>query len=897
MDPLELESDQIRMAVRVTGVVQGVGFRPFIYRLAVQERLGGFVRNDGQGVYIEIQGKISGVERFLKRIRSESPPAAVIASVESEPVRVKRAGGPDHTAGPPARDQRLGNDAGVAAAAAGRAALPARRGASGDPCPATESAEEASGEIGCASAGPGARRVASDASAARGHASFSIVESGPGESRPLPISPDLACCDACLREVLSETDRRRRYPFTNCTDCGPRFTILRSVPYDRPNTTMSGFAMCPLCKAEYDEPGDRRFHAQPNACPECGPELELVGPGDERLRGEAALERACRLLSAGGILAVKGVGGYHLACDGESEPAVSTLRRRKHRYDRPFALMVRDMETAELIGRLDDAERSLLESAAAPIVLLLRLTGGPESSVRVAGSVAPGFKRLGIMLPYTPLHHMLLRGGPRVLVMTSGNVSEEPIAYLDEDAKQRLSGVADVFLLHNRPIRARCDDSVMWLPDGGRPQMIRRSRGYVPAPLSLPAATPVPILAVGGYFKNAFCIADGHKAYLSHHIGDTSNAEALRSFEDGVEHFKALFSVKPDAVAYDMHPEYPTTKYARKLEVSRFIPVQHHHAHVASCMADNGVPSGAKVLGVAFDGTGYGPDGTIWGGEFLVCTYSDFERYAHLGYMPLPGGEAAVREPWRLAAFAAERILGEDFHRKPLPFAAGIDMAKWRVIGKAVGRGVNAPLCCSVGRLFDCVSALLGVRSRINYEGQAAVELEALAAADPTIRSAAGGGRADRPPRSSAAPGGGVSGDGASVAGEGSDRLDDIERLMDLACYPIVVNGDVIEWEPIVGGAMEDAIRGEPIGLISAKFHRTLAEVVLAVAKRARRGEGLDSVALSGGVFMNEIMHRLVVRLLRGEGFAVHTHSAVPANDGGIAFGQAAVAAAKLAGV
>jgi hydrogenase maturation protein HypF len=587
MSRTDSAQDLVRVAVRITGVVQGVGFRPFIYRLASQQRLVGFVNNDGRGVYIEVQGKPESVDTFLERVREERPPAAAVFSVESKPMEI-----------------------------------------------AAETA-------------------------------FSIRQSGEKEPGPLPVSPDLATCDKCLTEIFTSTDRRYRYPFTNCTDCGPRFTIVASVPYDRPNTTMKAFRMCPSCRAEYDDPGDRRFHAQPNACPDCGPQIELVERGRRLAQGDLALKTACRLLAQGEVVAVKGVGGYHLACDGCSESAVSGLRRRKHRYDRPFALMVRDIETAVALCFLSQSERVLLESAAAPIVLLVRKSPGSSErlskppaggwagagagdasarqsgsgtlSAQVAPSVAPGLRRLGLMLPYTPLHHMLLRDGPPVLVMTSGNVSEEPIAYHDEEAMARLDDLADAFLVHDRPIQSRCDDSVAWIPDGGRPQMVRRSRGYAPAPLSMPVATPVPTLAVGGHFKNAFCLAERDTAYLSHHIGDTSNAEALRSFEEGVKHCKELFSIEPKAVAHDMHPDYLTTKYARQLGLSPSIPVQHHHAHVASCMAENDVPPGTRVLGAAFDGSGYGPDGTIWGGEFLLCTYRDFERYSHMGYMPIGG--------------------------------------------------------------------------------------------------------------------------------------------------------------------------------------------------------------------------------------------------------------------
>lgn len=869
---MDSRESSARIAVSISGIVQGVGYRPFIYRLATEEGLSGFVRNYGGGVYLEAQGDPAALETFLRRVRCEAPPAAAAFSLECESI--------------PTED---------------------------------------------------------------GHG-FEIRDSGERESAPLPVTPDLATCADCLAEIEDPHARRVDYPFTNCTNCGPRFTILTSVPYDRPNTTMCEFRMCESCAAEYGDPGDRRFHAEPIACPECGPRVKLIQPGRGSASGARAVRRAAELLGEGAILAVKGIGGYHLACDARREASVSRLRERKGRYDRPLALMARDSDVVRGACHLTDEELALLRNAAAPIVLLRRREGGSG----VAPSVAPRLWRLGVMLPYTPLHHLLLQRGPDLLVMTSGNLSDEPIAFEDEDAAARLGVLVDATLANNRRIRTRCDDSVAWVAGDGRTQITRRSRGYVPLPLSLPVPTPRPVLAVGGHFKNTFCLAQGDHAYLSHHIGDTSNLEALDSLEDGIAHYMQLFSIDPMCVAFDMHPEYLTTKYAVGLadglavresrggpvedaagvlgerpargpgeglgEASgggpvegaggsapggstrpsvtqvrwpRAVAIQHHHAHVASCMAENGTAIGERVLGVAFDGTGYGPDGTIWGGEFLICAYDDYRRFAHFGYMPLPGGERAIVEPWRLGAFAAERLLGDDFHEWPLPIRELLDLESWRVLRRALEAGVNAPLCCSVGRLFDCVAAVLGIRGRVGYEGQAAVELETVAidwiggtdwcrGADPDSRGVApasfpGGGGSARPKL------------GADIFRAGMDRLLEIDS------YEVSLAGDTVAWEPIVRGVLDDALRGEPAGFISARFHRTVAEAVRRVAREAATHEGIETVALTGGSFVNTILHHLCTHTLSREGFTVLVHALVPPNDGGIAYGQAAVAAARLA--
>ncbi|MER7133650.1 carbamoyltransferase HypF [Streptosporangium saharense] len=754
-------STRVRSVIRVEGVVQGVGFRPFVYGLAVRLGLGGLVGNDERGVFIEVEGAPALVAEFTVALRTSPPPLATVERVSARAV------------------------------------------------PAT-------GETG-----------------------FAIARSTEGGTRRALVSPDVATCDDCLREMDDPADRRYGYAFVNCTNCGPRFTIVRDVPYDRPNTTMAGFAMCADCAREYHDPADRRFHAQPVCCPACGPRLRLLGRGGEPLAGDPVGE-AVRLLRDGGVLAVKGLGGYHLAALASRESAVAALRARKHRQEKPFAVMVADLAGARLLCEVDEVEERLLTSGARPIVLL-RERG--EAASRVAPSVAPSDGWLGVMMPYTPLHHLLLRRLGEPVVLTSGNVSDEPIAYRDEDALTRLRGVADAFLLHDRPIHTRTDDSVSRVLRG-RELPLRRSRGYAPRPLPLSLGLPRPVLACGAELKHTFCVARDTHAFVSHHIGDLENYETFRSFTEGVEHFLRLFDVVPELVAHDLHPEYMSTKYALALEGAELVGVQHHHAHIASCLADNGVTG--PVVGVAFDGLGYGLDATLWGGEFLVADLVSFERAGHLATVPMPGGAAAVRQPWRMAAACLDVAYGgavpEDLD------VVRRNAASWDGVLALGRRGVNAPLTSSAGRLFDAVASVAGVRDVIGYEGQAAIEWERLA--DPVEK------------------------------GHYGHRL--------TGSSPFVVHG-----ADLVAAVAEDVRAGTEAGVVSARFHNTVARIVAEGCARVRETSGLSTVALSGGVFQNALLLVRAAALLEEDGFHVLTHGRVPPNDGGVSLGQAAVAAAR----
>jgi hydrogenase maturation protein HypF len=665
-------------------------------------------------------------------------------------------------------------------------------------------------------------RISTRSLSPEGHSGFSIVGSDASGRRRALVSADSATCADCLRELRDPADRRYGYPFVNCTNCGPRFTIVTDVPYDRPNTTMAGFGMCAACAAEYHDPADRRFHAQPVCCPACGPHVTLRDPYGRPLPGEP-VAAAIGLLRDGGILALKGLGGYHLAATAADASAVATLRSRKHREDKPFAVMAADLRSARSLGEAGPAEEALLTSVRRPVVLLRRHADAP-----LAGAVAPGNRSIGVMLPYTPLHH-LLAGEP--LVLTSGNVSDEPIAYRDEDAFAALREIADAFLTHDRPIHVRTDDSVTRVFRGAE-MPVRRSRGYVPGPVPLPAGGP-PVLACGAELKNTFCLAEDGRAFVSHHIGDLENYETLRAYREGIEHFGRLFAITPSLIAHDLHPEYLSTKYALDQDLP-LTGVQHHHAHIASCMADNEWTE--PVIGVAFDGTGYGTDGTLWGGEFLVADLTGFERAGHLRPVPLPGGTMAIREPWRMAAA----------HGVPADLdVARRNAAHWDTVVAMGERGVGSPLTSSMGRLFDAVAALLGVRDRVNYEGQAAIELEQRA--DPS--------EADAYPV----------------------RLDDGS--------PFTVSG-----ADLVAAVVADLRAGVDVPSIAARFHNAVAGLVVAGARRVRETTGLTTVALSGGVFQNLLLLERAVAGLEAGGFGVLVHHRVPPNDGGISLGQAAVA-------
>ena len=761
--------ERLGLRVRVTGVVQGVGFRPFVYALAERLSLTGWVRNTASGVEVEVDGDPAALQSFVQALRSEAPPLARLDRLEAE------------------------------------------------------------------------------SQAASGFESFAILESHDQAGAFLPISPDVGICDDCLRELFDPGDRRYRYPFINCTNCGPRFTIITAIPYDRPNTTMAGFPMCPACSAEYEDPRDRRFHAQPIACPACGPHVRLEHAGHGTEQDEAALAAARDVLRSGGIVAVKGLGGFHLACDAQNADAVARLRQRKLRVDKAFALMVGDWPTAEAHGLWTAGDRALLESPARPVVVVPRRPGSA-----IARQVAPGQDTLGIMLPYTPLHHLLLersQGFPQALVMTSGNLSEEPIATDDDEARTRLATLADAFLMHDRPIHTRCDDSVV-RSFGGSAYPLRRSRGYAPFPVRLP--WPVPsILAGGAELKNAFCVTRGEYAFLSHHIGDLENYETLRSFEEGIDHFERLFRLRLEVLAYDLHPDYLATRYLRDRAARQGLPavgVQHHHAHIAACMAEHGLTGDRPVLGVAFDGTGYGDDGTIWGGEFLLADYARYDRLAYLRPVEMPGGEACVREPWRLA-LAWLRQAGIDWS-DDLPPVAASDPGARQVVSRLLtaggnGRAVRLPVTSSMGRLFDAVAALIGVRQTVNYEAQAAIELE---------------GRMD----------GGEIGE-----------------------YAFARAGATLDPAPMFKALVADLRAGVPASRLSARFHHAVAGMVQWMCEDLRTETGVTTVALSGGVWQNLTLLGEVVQRLRQAGFTVLTHTQVPTNDGGLALGQAVVAAAS----
>ncbi|WP_326822288.1 carbamoyltransferase HypF [Streptosporangium sp. NBC_01756] len=751
-----------RIEIRVEGIVQGVGFRPYIHSLARRLALSGRVGNDGAGVFIEAEGPGENIARFQEELRGQAPPLAVI------------------------------------------------------------------------------HRVTVTALPARGDRGFHIAGSEEGGERAALVSPDVATCADCLAELFDPAGRRYRHAFVNCTNCGPRFTILRDVPYDRPATTMAGFAMCEECTREYLDPRDRRFHAQPTCCPACGPTLRLVRPGDGGDDGGDGdpIGRAATLMRAGGVLAVKGLGGYHLAVDAGNEEAVRTLRSRKHREDRPFAVMVADLDAARTLCELDRDAELLLAGPRRPIVLLPRRPDAP-----LAEAAAPGERRLGIMLPYTPVHHLLARELARPYILTSGNLSDEPIAYLDREALTRLAAIADGFLTHDRPIHVRTDDSVVLATRGGGVPL-RRSRGYAPEPLWLPHPVRRAVLACGAELKNTFCLAEGERAFVSQHIGDLENYETLRSFSEGIDHFRRLFGITPRVVAHDLHPEYLSTKYARDLDGVDLVGVQHHHAHIASCLADNG--EAGPVIGVAFDGLGYGADGTFWGGELLVADLTGFTRAGCLAPVPLPGGTAAIRQPWRMAV----AHLDAAYDGAPPGDLAVISRHRsWEEVLAVARSGISSPLTSSAGRLFDAVAAILGLRDTVTYEGQAASALEQRA--DPAERSS-------YPAR-------------LSVAGE----------------LLVIQAGDLVR------AVVEDLRERTGPETVSARFHNGLADTTAAGCARLRARTGIGTVALSGGVFQNRLLLDRLVRALRRDGFRVLTHRRVPPNDGGISLGQAAVAAAR----
>ncbi len=776
------------LRIHITGIVQGVGFRPFVYGLATRLALNGWVRNTSAGVDIEVDGPQKDLETFLVALRTEAPPLSRIDSFQIKWIP------------------------------------------------------------------------------ANGFSTFEIIHS---EGKPgdfIPISPDVSICSDCLVELFDPDDRRYRYPFINCTNCGPRFTIIKDIPYDRPKTTMGVFEMCPACASEYEDPLDRRFHAQPVACPDCGPQVWLEikdSPPETGFRKSEAIRETRRMLAQGAIVAIKGLGGFHLACDAANSQAVAELRHRKLRVDKPFAIMVLDLDIAQQHCHINQSERELLQSRQRPILILNKR---PESMI--VPQVAPNQATLGMMLPYTPLHYLLLErepGFPDALVMTSGNLSEEPIATDNDEARQRLGELADAFLMHDRDIHIRTDDSVYRIlnlepqenvsskPDHQSSEVpLRRARGYAPNPVQLKWEMP-PLLATGPELKNTFCLTRGNYAFISHHIGDLENYETLRAFEDGIRHYERLFRISPQAIGYDLHPDYLATRYALQRAERESLPsigVQHHHAHIAACLAENAHPGDRKVIGLSLDGTGFGDDGAIWGGEILFTDYLSYDRLYHLEYVPLPGGDQAIREPWRVALAHLQHAgieWDEDLppikHARKLPSSVGdlLDLLSQQITNR-----INAPLTSSMGRLFDAVSSLVGIRHTVNYEAQAAIELEALA--------------------------------------------DDHES----GAYPFAIEGKTLNPSSMFLELIADLRAKVPSAIIAGRFHNTLAEVLLRVCQEVRAQTGANEVALSGGVWQNMTLLRKSLHLLNKDGFFVYLHHQVPANDGGISLGQVVVAMHRL---
>jgi hydrogenase maturation protein HypF len=666
------------------------------------------------------------------------------------------------------------------------------------------------------------------------------VASSRRDQRGTLISPDVAVCADCLAELFDPANRRFRYPFINCTNCGPRYTIIEDIPYDRPKTSMKAFAMCPQCRAEYDDPLDRRFHAQPNACAACGPSVALRAAGGAPLACNDVIAAAVDLLKAGAIVAVKGLGGYHLAVDAENPAAVARLRRRKHRDDKPFAVMSRDLQTVARYATATPAEAALLSSCQRPIVLLPKTSPHP-----LAAAIAPGNRWIGVMLPYTPLHHLLLAEGFLALVMTSGNLSAEPIAIANDEALARLGGIADYFLVHNRDIILRSDDSVV-RHAAGATRFLRRSRGFVPTPVFLKDPLP-PILACGAELKNTVCLTRGDQAFVSQHVGDMENLATFEFFRQTVDHLKRILDISPQVVAHDLHPDYLSTRFAEDQSGLRRVAVQHHHAHIVSCLAEN--RAAGPVIGLAFDGTGYGSDGAIWGGEVLVAEAARFRRAAHLAYVPLPGGAAAIRAPWRMALSYLWDAFGDDYRKLDLPLLKARDAARIETVAAMVRRGLNAPPTSSLGRLFDAVAALAGIRYHVTFEGQAAMELEMAA-----------GGAPERP---------------YAVGWEEGA----IKRIPPA---------------PLVRALVADLLAGVPAAVVSDRFHATLVDLFTRLCAALRLETGIGQVALSGGVFQNLLLFTGLKESLQSQGFTVLSHAHVPTNDGGIALGQAVAAAALV---
>ena len=747
--------------IEIRGVVQGVGFRPWVYRLATQGELGGHVRNDATGVTIEAFGSEEAIDLFMRRLEESPPPAAAIGEIRSWTIPV-------------------------------------------DPV-----------------------------------AAFSIVHSQETAERRISIPPDLATCPECVSEIFDPTDRRYRYPFTNCTNCGPRFTITRDVPYDRPATTMAPFRMCPACQREYDDVGDRRFHAQPNACPACGPTLELIAPDGHFIADADPIGAVAAALVEGHVVAIKGLGGFHLACDATSPEAVQRLRVRKRRDEKPFAVMVQDLAQAGEIAVLGEDERRLLASIERPIVLATRRVGGC-----LAPEVAPNNPLVGVMLPYTPLHHLLLHEVRRPLVMTSGNLSEEPLAYRNDEALQRLAGIADLFLIHDREIETRCDDSVARVI-GGRPVVLRRARGYVPRSIAVSPAFDTPVLACGALLKNTFCIGIADAVYLGQHIGDLENLETYRSFEESIARMEKFLHVAPAVIAHDLHPEYMSTTYALARPEQLKIGVQHHHAHVVTAMAEHGLPG--PVIGVAYDGTGYGTDGTAWGGEVLVTRHEAFERVATLRPVPLAGADAAIRHPWRIALALLEDAFDGDVPLDGLRLFSAVSPGDVAVVRQMIATRFRSPLAHGAGRYFDGIGSLVLARPDSRYEGQVALEWNGVADPSETGRY-----------------------------GYATDRRQSPWQ---------------IDFRPMIRDVVRELRAGVSAAAISARFHNTITAATAEIVREIARLHGSLPVVLTGGCFQNALLAERLAGELASR-FTVHLHRQVPPGDGGLALGQAVVAAA-----
>ena len=753
--------DKERRKIEIRGIVQGVGFRPTVYRLAKKYNLKGSIFNDSKGVTIDVEGRSEDIDLFLKELKRNPPPLSNIEETQTKKLKLKK------------------------------------------------------------------------------FHEFKIIESEEGEKKITLVSPDIATCKDCEKELLDSIDRRYLYPFINCTNCGPRFTITRELPYDRKNTTMKKFEMCERCRTEYENPSMRRFHAQPDACDDCGPHLELLDSEGNKIEGNP-IDKTSKFLKEGKIIAVKGLGGFHLACNAKDIKAIKNLRERKIRPYKPLALMAKNISIISEFVHIRDKEKELTSSPSTPIVLLKK-----NEKNTLPDNIAPNNNFLGFMLPYTPLHILLFRD-LEVLVMTSGNKRDEPIAFDNKDAVKKLNGIADYFLVHDRNIWIQADDSIARITDG-EVLLLRRGRGYAPGPLRSSVSNKKKIIGFGAHKHNTFSISRDDEIFVSHYIGETDNIETIKAFERGIKHFIKFFDIPPDVAAVDLHPEYEATKFGKKWAFDNnkpLIEVQHHHAHIASCLADNGLCE--KVIGVAWDGTGYGSDGKIWGGEFLISDLQGYERKAHLQYIPLPGADAAVKEPWRMGAVYLYKAFGKDFLNLDIDFVKRLDKKKWELIENMINRNVNSPEASSVGRLFDAVSSIIRIRDFITYQGQAAIELEMIAK----------------------------------------------ESGSEFYKFDIKKNKDIYTMDPgrVIESIVKDIENGVTKSAISTKFHMGLSEMIAEVSVLLREETTINKVCLSGGVFQNIILRKRATERLRKEKFEVYNHKNLPPNDGGISAGQVAIA-------